>query len=438
MKKADGSIIINTKINTSGIQQGVKEISGMLKGVIAGAKKVGAALAAVFAVRQLVAFSKECIALGSDLEEVQNVVDVTFGNMTGVIEEWSKNAAVQFGLSELSAKQYTSTIGAMLKSMGFAGEEVADMSMKMAGLAGDMASFYNLDTDTAFNKIRAGISGETEPLKQLGINLSEANLEQFRLAQGMEKAYKDMSQQEKALLRYNYLLSVTSDAQGDFSRTSDSWANQLRILQLQFESIKATLGQGFINLFKPILKMINQVLQGVAKMASAFKAFTELITGKKAETPTSSMGDVANDYADAADSADDYSKATDKAAKATKKANKENDKYTNGLDQIHQYQSQIASDNDSDTPSTSTNPSSSTPAAMDFGSLADGETVVDKTAQKVKAFYDMIVKETQPAVDALKRLYNEGLQKVGQFAWQAAKDFYTEFLVPVGKLGQIE
>ena len=436
MARTDGSIIIDTRVDTTGIRKGTKEVQGMFDGLISSAKKVGAAIAAAFAIKQIVSFAKECIELGSDLEEVQNVVDVTFGKMSGKIEEFAKTAATQFGLSELSAKQYTSTMGAMLKSMGFAGDEVADMSIKMAGLAADMASFYNLETDEAFAKIRSGISGETEPLKQLGVNLSEANLEQFRLNQGMETAYSKMSQQEKALLRYNYLLSVTSDAQGDFARTSDSWANQLKILKLQFDSIKADLGQGFINIFKPVLKMINAVLQGIAKLASSFKAFTNLITGKSGDTGTNAdsvdMSAVSDSYTDAADSADEYANATDKAAKATKKANKENQKYTSGLDKIHQYQSNTTAATSSSTPASSGTGSTST-APVDFGSLEKGDTVIDKTAQKMKDLYDRIIQGAEPAINALKKLYNEGLKKVGSFAWKAAKDFYDHFLVPVGK-----
>lgn len=444
--KADGSIVIDTRVDTKGMDRGTTHIEGMFNRTIQAAKRVGKAIAAAFAIKQVIAFSQECIALGSDLAEVQNVVDVTFGKSADVIEKFSHDAISQFGLSELSAKQYTSTIGAMFKSMGFAGDAVTDMSIKMAELTGDMASFYNLDTDTAFQKIRSGISGETEPLKQLGINLSEANLEQFRLAQGMTTAYKSMNQQEKALLRYNYLLSVTADAQGDFARTSNSWANQTRVLSLQLQSIKANLGQGLINVLTPALRVINTMIQGLAKLASAFKAFTELITGKKGEASTSAggmaapMDATADSYSDAASAAEDYADATDTSTKATKQAAKENQKFMSGLDQIHRYETQASSDLGSSTPGTGKAGKSSVPSAadmaaatqsMDFGTLAEGETVLDKTAEKMKAFFDAVKAGVQPTVDALKRLWSEGLSRLGQFTWQALKDFYTGFLVPV-------
>lgn len=439
--KADGSIVIDTRVDTKGMERGTSQIEGMFSKTIQAAKKVGAAIAAAFAIKQIIAFSKACIDLGSDLEEVQNVVDVTFGEMSGVIEKFSHDAITQFGLSELSAKQYTSTMGAMLKSMGFTGDAVTEMSIKMAELTGDMASFYNLDTDTAFQKIRSGISGETEPLKQLGINMSEVNLEQFRMSQGMTKAYSQMTQQEKALLRYNYLLSVTSDAQGDFARTSGSWANQTRILNLQLQSIKANLGQGLINVLTPALKVINTMIQGLAKLASAFKAFTVLLTGKKGEASTSAgapIADTASDYTDAASAAENYADATEETAKATKQAAKETRKYLSGLDEIHRYESNKDTSDTTSTPAASKGKTAELPSAaasamqnMDFGTLEKGDTVVDKLAEKMKALFDAVKAGVQPTVDALKRLWSEGLQKLGQFTWQGLKDFYNGFLVPV-------
>lgn len=459
MTKADGTVIINTKVDTSGMNTGLKQIQGGLGGLGSALKKLGSIIAVVFSVKKIAEFAASCIELGSDLDEVQNVVQVTFGDkMTGVIEKFAKEAATNLGLSELAAKQYTSTLGAMYKSMGFGEEAAAGMSMKMTELAADMASFYNLDADTAFQKIRSGISGETEPLKQLGINLSEANLEEYRLAQGIQTSYKAMSQQDKALLRYNYLLSVTKDAQGDFARTSNSWANQVKILRLQFDSIRADLGQGFIAIFTPVLQVINRVLQGIAKLASAFKAFTQLITGKKASSGGGGSGaanlgvdetmpEVADAYTDAADSADDYADATQSVAKATKQAAKEANKYLSPLDEINRYTKENADSDSSAVPgvsgggktktktpaaSTGSGTGASTLAPVDFGQLEQGDTVVDKLAQKMKDLYDTIVKGCQPAINALKNLWDNGLKKLGEFAFNALLDFYNLFLKPVG------
>lgn len=109
-------------------------------------------------------FAKEAISAASDLEEVQNVVDVTFGDAAGQIQSWANKAGKQFGLTETQAKKFTSTLGAMAKSSGIASNDIVKMSTDLAGLAADMASFYNLDFETAFEKIKSGITGETEPL----------------------------------------------------------------------------------------------------------------------------------------------------------------------------------------------------------------------------------------------------------------------------------
>ena len=326
MPKADGSIIIDTRIDTKGFQSGSVNLQSQFSKLAGAAKKLGVAIGGAFAVGKIVQFGKEAVQLGSDLQEVQNVVDVTFGSLSGQIDEFAKNAITSFGLSELSAKQYASTIGAMLKSMGFATEQAAAMSMEIAGLAGDMASFYNLTGDDAFAKIRSGISGETEPLKQLGINLSVANLEQYALAQGITKTYNAMTEQEKALLRYNYLLSVTSDAQGDFARTSNSWANQTKILSEQFNSLKATIGQGLINVLTPVIKVINTILSGLQAIANAFRQFTELLFGAAGET-AGQIEDVSAGFESAAGGASDLAAGTEKAGKAAKK-------YLAGFDEI--------------------------------------------------------------------------------------------------------
>lgn len=192
---------------------------------------------------------KKSIEFASDLAEVQNVVDVTFGESANEINEWSKTALKAYGLNELSAKKYVGTMGAMLTSTGIANDKIAEMSKTMVALAGDMASFYNLNSQEAFDKIRAGISGETEPLKALGINMSDANLEAFALSQNMEKVWKDMTYAEKTMVRYKYLLSVTKNAQGDFTRTADQFANRQRVFT---ESLNQTLALFASNLL-PLL-----------------------------------------------------------------------------------------------------------------------------------------------------------------------------------------
>ena len=225
-------------------------------------KTIAASAVAAKVGKALLDFGKDAVQAASDLEEVQNVVDVTFGDNATQIETWAKNAGKQFGLTEVQAKKFTSTLGAMMKSAGMAAPEIVGMSTDLAGLAADMASFYNLDFDTAFQKIRSGISGETEPLKQLGINMSVANLEAYALTQGITKAFNEMSQGEQTMLRYQYLMQATADAQGDFARTSDGYANSVRQLETNIENLKASVGQ-------TLIPIVNEVISGINGMVSA-------------------------------------------------------------------------------------------------------------------------------------------------------------------------
>ena len=215
---------------------------------------------------------KTGIDYASDLAEVQNVVDVTFGSATEAINSWSKECLAAYGMNEVSAKRYAGTIGAMLKSSGLAGDAIVDMSKDMVSLAGDMASFYNLDLETAFEKIRSGISGETEPLKQLGINMSVANLEAYALSQGITTAYNEMSQAEQVMLRYNYLMSTTADAQGDFARTQDSYANQTRLLSESWLEFTGIMAEQLLPVLTTIVSWLNNIVAFLTENADMVSA----------------------------------------------------------------------------------------------------------------------------------------------------------------------
>ena len=307
MARADGYIRIDTKINQTGAKTGMAQLTKSLKGF-------AAAMGVAFGVAAIVKFGKAAIKVASDLVEVQNVVSVTFKEATDQINEFAKTAARGYGLSELAAKRYTGTMGAMLKSMGFGTQAAANMSIEMAKLAGDMASFYNLTTDEAFAKIRSGISGETEPLKQLGVNLSVANLEQYALTQGIKTGYNALTEQNKALLRYNYLLDVTADAQGDFARTSNTWANQIKVVGLQFETLKTTLGGAFITVLTPVLRMVNQLLGSLNAAAVVFANFIAAVTGTQQQVTTGAGA--------ATEAIDGIADSSDEAAAAAKEAQK--------------------------------------------------------------------------------------------------------------------
>lgn len=218
------------------------------------------------------------IEYASDLTEVQNVVDVSFGDSAERVNEWSKTTLEAFGLNELSAKRFAGTMGAMLKSSGLAGDVVEEMAIKMAELSGDMASFYNLQGQEAFYKIRAGISGETEPLKELGINMSVANLEAYALSQGIATTYDKMSQAEQTMLRYNYLLYASKDAQGDFGRTAMSYANQQRLLTENIKEFTGELASGLLPILTRGLALANDTVKFVASNWSLISPLVTSLT----------------------------------------------------------------------------------------------------------------------------------------------------------------
>lgn len=414
---ADGSVIIDTRMDTTGVQNGVSAIKQSFNGLGSAVKKIGLLIGGAFAVGKLVQFGKECVELGSDLAEVQNVVDVTFTTMSDKVNEFAKNAMTTAGLSETMAKQYVGTFGAMSKSFGFSEQQAYDMSTALTQLTGDVASFYNISQDLAYIKLKSVFTGETETLKDLGVVMTQSALDQYALANGYGKTTSAMTEQEKVALRLKFVQDQLSAASGDFVRTSDSWANQVRVMQLQLQSLKATVGQGLINIFTPVLKVINILLGKLATLANAFKSFTELITGKKSSGQTSGSGaglagtdaiaDTADQYGQAADNAEKLADATSDNAKATKKANKETKNYLSSLDEVHKATS-TGSDSSS-TPSSSGGSGgtgSSLPSAVgnvDYGSLAEGETALDKISDSAKKLAGLLKKLWKPFQDAWKK-----------------------------------
>lgn len=240
----------------------------------------------------LLNFGRSAIEIGSDITEVQNVVDVAFGSMSGMVDKFAESATENFGLSEIAAKQYSGTMMAMLKSSGVMKESAAEMSITLAGLAGDIASFHNIDTEAAFAKIRSGIAGEIEPLRQLGISMTVANLEAYALSQGITKSYQAMTQAEQVMLRYNYLMWASADAQGDFSRTSGNYANQIRLLTMNFQQLSSVLGQGLIAAILPGIQALNALMGKLIQVAETFRNFVYTLMGKKLE---GSQGGIVND-----------------------------------------------------------------------------------------------------------------------------------------------
>ena len=445
---ADGSVIIDTRMDTSGVQNGVSAIRQSFNGLGSVVKKIGVLIGGAFAIGKLTQFGKECVELGSNLAEVQNVVDVTFTTMSDKVNEFAKNAMTSAGLSETMAKQYVGTFGAMSKSFGFSEAQAYDMSTALTQLTGDVASFYNISQDLAYIKLKSVFTGETETLKDLGVVMTQSALDQFALANGYGKTTSAMTEQEKVALRLAFVQKQLSAASGDFIRTSGSWANQVRVMQLQLQSLKATVGQGLINLFTPVLKVINTLLGKLATLANAFKSFTELITGKKSsgQTGTSGAGlvgtdpmaDTADQYGDAADNAEKLADATNDTADATKKATKAAKGYLSPLDEINNYSTDKSVDSSSKVPGA---PGATGGLAdkmkdavqnVDYGKVAEGETVLDKMSKPLEKIIDrfkqlakLIAKGFWDGLGDYEPIF-EGIKKDLDSIRKSLKDIFTD------------
>ena len=420
--KKTGTTVSNSfnKMDISGASRKVNLLGRQFEGLGTIVKRIGFLVGSAFAVGKLIQFGKESIELGSNLAEVQNVVDVTFTTMSDKVNEFAKNAMTSAGLSETMAKQYVGTFGAMSKSFGFSEAQAYDMSTALTQLTGDVASFYNISQDLAYIKLKSVFTGETETLKDLGVVMTQTALDQYALANGYGKTTSAMTEQEKVALRLAFVQKQLSAASGDFIRTSDSWANQVRVMQLQLQSLKATVGQGLINIFTPVIKVINVLLGKLATLANAFKSFTELITGKKSSGSTSSSGagltgdasgvqDTADAYGQAADNASKLADSTEDVADATKDAAKAANGYLSPLDEINRYSTQNTSSTASKTPSSGTGSGGNSGGLagavgnVDYGKMAEGETALDKISKSAEKLAKLLKKLWKPFQDAWKK-----------------------------------
>ena len=283
------------RVKTQDLQRGLSGVQSQLRTVenqvsassskISGSmKKIGAAMIAAFSIRAIVNFGKQAVSLASDLQEVENVVNTSFGSMTNQVNVWASTTVKKFGMSELSAKRTASTYMAMSKGMGMAGQQAARMAMEVAGRTADIASFYNMSQQEADTMLKSIWTGETESLKRIGVVMTQANLDAYALANGFGKTTDAMTQSEQVMLRYQFVMDQTRLAAGDFLKTSGSWANQTRLLSEQFKQLMTILGSGLIQVLTPVLQVLNEILSrliDMAKVASQFLSSLFGIEGKQ-------------------------------------------------------------------------------------------------------------------------------------------------------------
>nr|DAH87762.1 MAG TPA: minor tail protein [Bacteriophage sp.] len=329
---------------------------------------------------------KSAMDYSSNLTEVQNVVDVGFGKYKSKIEDLAKTSIQDYGMSELTAKQIAGRFQAMGTAVGFSQKKMSGMSVELTKLSADMASFYNEDQEKVAKSMQSVFTGTTQPLRKYGIDLTQATLEEWAHKQGVDANMKSMSQAEKTMLRYQYVISQTGAAQGDFARTSNTWANQTRMLKQNFQQLGSTIGQIAINAFKPFVKAMNSTLVQLDKFAKSARDALGKIFGWEYEEGGGVTQNYKDDMEDAADGANDTADATKKATKAQKEFNKQ----LQGFDRLNNLTSSKDKDNDG----TGNGSGTSVGELSNIGSGSGG-----KWKQK-----DSIFKKFESDIDTLEKL----------------------------------
>lgn len=284
----------------------------------------------------------DAIDISSSLTEVENVVRQTFGQYESLINNFAKTSIEKFGMSELSAKQFASRFQAMGTALDIPQGQMAKMSIRLTELAGDMASFYDVSQEDIAKSLQSVFSGTTAPMRRYGIDLTQATLKEWALKQGLDANISSMTQAQKAMLRYQYVLAHTTNITGDFARTADTWHNQITMLKENFKALGAVVGGGLINAFKPFIKVLNAVLQKVISFAEMVTNALGSIFGWKYEASKGAgISGLADDIGSASDGMDDLSNAAGSAGKNTggiaknaKKAKKEIQQATRAFDEL--------------------------------------------------------------------------------------------------------
>ena len=418
----DGSIRINTKIDSKGFNQGLNAITGSLK-------KLAGAVGVAFGVASLVAFGKQAVQIASDLTEVQNVVETAFGAMTSQVDAWAKNSIKQFGMSELAAKRMASTYMAMNAGMGLNGQGAADMAMRTAERAADISSFYNKSIDESDTMLKSIWTGETESLKQIGVVMTQTNLDAYALANGFGKTTQQMTQSEQVMLRYQYVMNQTRLAAGDFVKTQDSWANQTRILSEQWKQFLGIIGQGLIQVLTPALKFLNQMMGVLIQWAQTFTAITGAIFGKQQAQANASAAAVGN-VADASNAAADGQNAL---AGATKKAGKEAKGALASFDQLNVLERSTADAGAASGAGAATGAGTAVavPALEgEIGADIKVSPVVENTVNKLRSLFEPLQKinldNLKSSLDRLK----EAMKPITSKLFEALEWVYKEIFVP--------
>lgn len=307
---------------------GIKESSKHMYSVSDGIKSVIGGLLGMKGITGIFNWAKDAVTAGGDITEIDHIVKSVFAeDMVDSVNTWANNAIEKFGIAAGSAKQYAGTLAAMFQSSNVGVEESGKMAMNLVGLAGDLSAFYNIDTQTAYEKLKSGMAGMVRPLRDLGIDLSVATLQEYALSQGITKSVTSMTQAEKVMLRYNYLMSHTTTQQGDFQRTNLSLANSLRTLRAYASAVSTQIGVGFAAAIRHVIILLNTLLKGLLRLAQGFATVMQAIFGKyeggASGIAMEGLGDAADYAEDLGDSSNDAASGLSDASDAAKKLKKD-------------------------------------------------------------------------------------------------------------------
>jgi hypothetical protein len=224
------------------------------------------------------------IKLASDFEESLNKVNVAFKDSSKDVQAFAKTTLKSFGIAEGTALDMAALFGDMSTSMGLSTSQAAKLSTSMVGLAGDLASFKNMNIEEVTTALNGVFTGETESLKRLGIVMTEVNLKQFAMEKGIKKNLDQMTQSEKVLLRYQYVMKNTANAQGDFERTGGGAANQMRMFNESLKELGVQFGSVILPAVTQIITKFNSILGYLRDLSPATKTFILTIAGIAAAT----------------------------------------------------------------------------------------------------------------------------------------------------------
>lgn len=413
------------KKQLGGVETSVKRTSTAFSGLAKAAKLFISA----YVVRGMYRIGKESLSMANEVVESESLFAVSMKGMENEARAWSEELSAALGLNAYNLRRNVGTFNTMFMSMGLGEKAAYDMSTGLTQLAEDMASFYNVNPTEMFDKLRAGITGETEPLKRIGILVDEATVKQYALSEGISTTGKNLTQTQKLMARYAAIMAQTTNAQGDLARTINSPVNQIRLLNNTLDMAKISLGQAFQPIQAIVLPILNSLARAALTAANAVKNFVWALTGFTGIS--SGAADVAGDGAEAngklADALNDTSKALKNAGGAAKKAAKDAKVGLKAFDEINKLADETEKSGGGG------GGLSEMPEVVKNEKYADALESVNAAMSKAADWLKKVWDVALPTREALSRLWETIKDYASTVVWGSLVDFYEKFLKPIGE-----